>query len=830
MPIRPSRLPLDLLPPAQLPWFKRLAARLLGRGLNGLAAQHRDSWFHGHAAGQRAGHADGVREGYEEGRIDGVEEGRQVLVIRDTRPAAGAGPGVDDALFDDWRFTVDAELRKRFKADVAARLGAHQQPSPAQWKMIFSDTPSTCVVAGAGAGKSASLVLRIVLLVHYLGYELDAMTVVTFTRESRRDFMARLRTTLALWGRELTTHEAQALVRTFHSRILPLVRSLPGFAQLRAFENLAAPATGAQGAATGEDSNPFDLRLNDVQRQQMNQCYQALLGADERFAELVDGLRLQALQLKRLQPDHPDVKKRVAVTELAAGRDEELCDVIEDLWFRAGAWPIKGIEPDRTPVDINGQRFHCHGYIPMLDAWVVLGFDPRESQQARRNDAKLPVWAEWVIKRTLFQAFSAKPIIWIENYASAQRLSQAFSGNAVAGPGFEYRVNGELAAVPLLDAFVATAGFIENLGLDVGAAVAALRLASDDPDRLFFEALGRYWRAFEVHLQAQTPPIMTYNRMFALFGENNPENLRLVSDPLLRSMSHLMIDEFQDVSPQIVSWLRACLREVRRRGAELHRGQVAEHSSLLVVGDDWQSIYGWRGSSPRYFIDYAKTFVAPATTRVMLSDNYRSHQSIIDAAEHLVKTAPAISGKKARAAGKHVQPVEPVQVLDRDDAALAQRVAAHYDRGDTILILYRKSADKSLVNKHLQHLLDVDYRNVPAQRRLKQLTFHSAKGLQADAVFLVGDCQYVTRSAYKNQLYQLAGLADPGQVEGYDTAQAQEVLRLAYVGVTRAIRACYWYIDPPGADTVLGVRASERVDGSKEFFEDRRTAIHARPD
>ena len=555
----------------------------------------------------------------------------------------------------------------------------------------------------------------------------------------------------------------------------------------------------------------------------MNLCYRDLMGVDGRFAELIEQMRRQAMQLKPLERDHPDVQKRAAVTELASKRDEELCDSIEDLWFRAGAWPIKGIEPDRTPLQVNGHAFHCHGYIRAMDAWVVLGFDPGESQQIKRNGAKLPVWAEWVIKRTLFQAFSPKPIIWLENYASARRLIQSLAWDAVAGPGFEYKVNGELAPAPLLDAFVATAGFIENLGLDVAVAVSSMSFATDDPDRLFFEALSLYWRAFERHLEELSPPVMTYNRMFALFGENNPENLRLISDPLLRSLSHLMIDEFQDVSPQIVSWLRASLREIRRRGADLHRGRRAQHSSLLVVGDDWQSIYGWRGSSPRYFMEFAKTFIAPATTRVMLGDNYRSHQHIIDAAEHLVKSTPAIAGKKARSVGQAEQALEPVKVYERDDEALAQRVADHYRQGDSMLILYRKSADKNLINSYIGDLVNQDYAKPPGQRQLKQLTYHSSKGLQADAVFMVGDCQHVTRSPYKNQLYRLAGLCDASEAEGYDKAQQDEVLRLAYVAVTRAVRHCYWYVDAPGKEGVGGMKASDRVDGGKGFFEDYRS-------
>ena len=112
---------------------------------------------------------------------------------------------------------------------------------------------------------------------------------------------------------------------------------------------------------------------------------------------------------------------------------------------------------------------------------------------------------------------------------------------------------------------------------------------------------------------------------WGLFSEHSPENLKLLSDELLRPMAHLMIDEFQDVSPQIVSWIRASLNEIRSRGPAMHIGRGAQRSSLLCVGDDWQSIYGWRGSSPSYFMEFNKQFPSPSTTRVMLSDNYRSH-------------------------------------------------------------------------------------------------------------------------------------------------------------------------------------------------------------
>lgn len=818
MPQHNPELPEQLAPIAQLPLLKRLAARLFGRGLSRLHAQHAPSWLQGQADGFRSGHSAGVDYGFKEGHAEGLEEGRQVLFISDMRPQELRAPGIDDNLFDDWRLPLGPELKKLIKADVAANLPGHAQPSAAQWKMIFSDTPSTSVVAGAGAGKSTSLVLRILLLTHYLGFELDSMTVVTFTRESRKDFIKKLQEIFALWGRDLSLKEARDVVRTFHSRILPMVRSLPGYSQLQAFETL-----NNRNLINDDDtdSNPFDLRINDAQRQQLNACYHALYNRDERFRQTLAPLRLHALQLKELERDHPDVQKRMAVTELAARRDEELCDTLEDLWFAAGAWPIKGIEPNRETVEINGSQFHCHGYIAELDAWVVLGFDPRENPQICRPGAKLSVRAEWAVKRTLFQAFCSKPLIWLENYDAAKRVVSALAGDASAGPGFDYKLKGELGSAPLLDSFVAAASFIENLGLDVAAAVGDMRFAKDDPDRFFFEALSLFWRALEDHLLAQTPPVMTYNRMFSLFGENTPQNFKLLSHEQLRPLSHLMIDEFQDVSPQIVSWLRASLREIRSRGPAMHVGRGAQRSSLLCVGDDWQSIYGWRGSSPKYFMEFDKQFLSPATTRVMLSDNFRSHQHIIDAAEHIVRAAPSIAGKRAKASGEPKLAV-PVNVLNRDDQALAAQLIEHYNAGDSILMLFRKSSDKLLIEKDIQSVVNVDSRLAPEQRRLKQLTYHSSKGLQADAVFLLGDCQHLTTSPYKNQVYRMAGLGKEGDPEPYDNAQKDEILRLAYVGITRAVKHCYWYVESQDGQGPNNPRASDRVPQGKAFFEDLR--------
>ncbi|MFH7572472.1 DNA helicase UvrD, partial [Pseudomonas syringae pv. tagetis] len=78
--------------------------------------------------------------------------------------------------------------------------------------------------------------------------------------------------------------------------------------------------------------------------------------------------------------------------------------------------------------------------------------------------------------------------------------------------------------------------------------------------------------------------------------------------------AHLMIDEFQDLSPQIVSCIPDSMREIRRRGPALQVGRTAQHSSLLCVREDRQTNYGRRGSSPKYFMEFPKEFSSPATS------------------------------------------------------------------------------------------------------------------------------------------------------------------------------------------------------------------------
>lgn len=789
-------------------------------------------------------HINSVKYGYKRGVEKGREEGKHILELHTSITPSVTGPQIDRELFEDWVFPITVEVEQRFRADVASKLPKHQQPTDAQWKMILSRTPSTSVIAGAGAGKSTTMVLRLLLLNKYLGFPFEHITVVTFTRESRLDVIDKLKKIYKIFGegreKNITDAQGRSVVRTFHSRILPFVKSLDNMRDVRPFEFLKVDDDTLENI-----DQTLNIKLNPEQIDLMFKTYEKMYHSNVVFKKLVGELYRQSILQERLDKDSPEAKRRLSALKPMSEKDAAICATVEDLWRKKELWPLPGVSSERRCLVLDGQKFFTNGYIPQIKAHVLLGFDGSEDENIRVEGSEYKLRADLGTKRTIFQVHCKESFVYFHSYADAHLTLENLEGIEKSPPEkFSYKVRGELGAKPILEAFYSAASFIENLGLDVVTAVNGMKMAENEADRQFFHAMALYWVQFENDLSRLNPPVMTFNRMFALFGERKTESYAAVPDEVLRPMSHTMIDEFQDSSPQTMSWIRAVLREIKKRGNVISNGTPAIYSSVMAVGDDYQSIYGWRGSSPKFFMEFDNEFPSPegAKQRLMLKENFRSHQMIIDAAESLVCSTTNIEGKDGIASNDDVRknptPVKlqsfSIKDGNVDCGRLKELVEFHFSQGDSILILYRVRATKdkiiptlkSVIDRAEQEKKEKERAGDKATLRIKMMTFHASKGLQADAVFVLGDCEIKTSSPYKNKLYNMAGLANGKDPSAFDNAQAEEALRLAYVAITRAIRHCYWFLESSSDSVSIAPAASSKIDASQRYFEDNRVGAN----
>jgi DNA helicase-2/ATP-dependent DNA helicase PcrA len=113
--------------------------------------------------------------------------------------------------------------------------------------------------------------------------------------------------------------------------------------------------------------------------------------------------------------------------------------------------------------------------------------------------------------------------------------------------------------------------------------------------------------------------------------EKHPDRLEIYQDRYQR----IMVDEFQDTNAQQMKLLDALSRK---------------HKNLAVVGDDDQSIYGWRGAEVKNILDFPKRY-KPCTV-VRLERNYRSHPAILEIANQVIKKNEQRHDKVLRAEKK----------------------------------------------------------------------------------------------------------------------------------------------------------------------------------
>jgi DNA helicase-2/ATP-dependent DNA helicase PcrA len=172
------------------------------------------------------------------------------------------------------------------------------------------------------------------------------------------------------------------------------------------------------------------------------------------------------------------------------------------------------------------------------------------------------------------------------------------------------------------------------------------------------QLVGSVWQRYKEHL-ARTRALD--------FDDLLLETVRLfrehpkVRDDYRRRFRHVLVDEYQDTNH--------AQYEIVREIGEAHR-------NVCVVGDDDQSIYGWRGADIRKILNFARDF--PGAKVVRLQTNYRSTRPILDAANAVIRNNASRHDKALESARGDGEPVRQARL--KDETSEAQFVVGEISR------------------------------------------------------------------------------------------------------------------------------------------------------
>ncbi len=174
------------------------------------------------------------------------------------------------------------------------------------------------------------------------------------------------------------------------------------------------------------------------------------------------------------------------------------------------------------------------------------------------------------------------------------------------------------------------------------------------------------------------------------FGDLLLENIRLfkerhdVLEEYHERFRYMLVDEYQDSNVAQYLWLRL-----------LAAGKPASEANICVVGDDDQSIYGWRGAEVDNILRFEKDF--PGAKVIRLERNYRSTSNILRAASHLIANNETRLGKTLQTdVGEEGEKLGVTQVYSSDEEArlIGEEIEQFQLKGEalnSIAILVRAS-------------------------------------------------------------------------------------------------------------------------------------------
>jgi len=583
--------------------------------------------------------------------------------------------------------------------------------NPDQLRAVTSSAKHLLVLAAAGSGKTFVLTRRIIHLISSTAAAPEQILAITFTRNAAREMSRRLESFAgqAAGGKTPGTGLpgiSRVTVRTFHSLCYLILRRHWRRLFDRPFQVVTDTLPSGKPARIGGKTIKTKSGLL------LDAIITLLCEPDFRidFKRYLWNYMIQTEETDRFGAGFDARPQNYATLSGERVRSYAERDIAN--WLYDNGIPY---QYDR-PVHWGKPIFRSDFYLPEQDAYLeVWEFSGRQQKERQVKLARYKAKGARLIEVEREQLLDFPAL----EKRLIKALPEVFAkGSAGSRPGdLDTLESAESGYPEALKSFLSLAEEVldkmKNHSVDPAELAERTSREKHARTRSFYSIFLRVYEQYQKNLSSEGA--LDFNELILQTVElfrRNPD----LRERYRARWSHILVDEYQDVNtPQV-----ALLKEL-----------VGPGNKLTCVGDDWQSIYGFRGSEVGHILNFEKEFPSPEV--VPLRVNYRNSRPIVDLANLSIRRCNEFRDKPSIALKRGSEPVLLYRArrLSEDGAYYVAESIRELveDLGyppDDILILYRRNSSFRLLAEVLRQ----------AGLKVRHETIHGAKGLEAPVVFL----------------------------------------------------------------------------------------------
>lgn len=634
---------------------------------------------------------------------------------------------------------------------------------PQQRDAVVTDEYSNLIIAGAGSGKTLTVVGKIRYLIDRLGVKPEEILLTSFTRKSVDELASRIE----------RAGISGVHCKTFHSIGL---NQLPGVGVANENELDMCASTYLKETILGHPEQTRAYLEFYGCYKHLPKDYDEYDNAGDRFQEL------KATDLETIKGKLNTIKGERVKSK------EEL--MIANYLFLHGV----DYEYERNysgEYETNGRAYQPDFYLPEYDIWLEhFGVDENGRLPWMENEIKEQAYIdgmEW--KRSIHQQNETTLIesysFWNKDQDLLNKLEALLRSNGV-----------ELSEDPerLAQIYEGLSGDDRYMRSVIRLVTTFLSLAKANNvsieevwgrGRSAYAGDGYMYHRFQLFMTFTEPIMKEYQQHLRDANQVDFDDMiNMASESIATNgmedrYRYIIVDEYQDISKSRFGLIQAI--------------RSYSDAKLMCVGDDWQSIYRFAGSDVSLFTRFEEH--VGYAERLKIEQTYRNSQTLVDIASDFIEKNPSQVHKKMRSKARPND--APLSINQIDDFAssfehaLATIMKSKESYNGEILVLGRHNKDIENIYPGLQGNSRVSFWREKGSGdlrikfcgydKIRYLTVHRAKGLEADDVVVLN---------LVNSLYGFPNRLEDDPIlqillEAQEEFEFAEERRLFYVAITR---------------------------------------------